>query len=125
LFLCLLDLRQCKQGIQKKQQFFFPKEMLKPEDKSSRISYALPAHKVKGENDFPKPIAGYEGPILGTEQAKQSVSDLITSILLPSHKISKDLEERLRTTTSPMTDYSDAITIRQLVDVVAYIRSKK
>jgi hypothetical protein len=82
-------------------------------------------HRVQGESSFPKPVTGYEGPILGAGKSQQNDSDLATSIINPSHKISPDIQERIRSSKSPMTDYSDAITVRQLVDIVAYLQSVK
>lgn len=112
-------------GDSEKVTILLPKGNAKAGKQAFQELLCTACHRVSGENAFPKPVAGYEGPILGSDQAKQSTSDLITSILLPSHKMSKDLEERLRTATSPMTDYSDALTVRQLVNLVAYIHSIK
>lgn len=82
-------------------------------------------HLVKGENGFAKPFPGYEAPTLGWNEGKRSASDIAMSILLPSHKISEDLQNRIRSNVSPMTDYSDAISVRELTDLVAFLRSIK
>jgi mono/diheme cytochrome c family protein len=82
-------------------------------------------HLVKGETGFAKPVPGYNAPTLGWKEAKQNASNVAMSILLPSHKISQDLQNRIKSSVSPMTDYSDAITVRQLMDLVAYLRSIK
>ena len=82
-------------------------------------------HRVQGETRFPKPFSGYEGPVLGKKKAAQTTSDLAMSILVPSHKVSEDLKKKLKGSGSPMTDYSDVVTFRQLADLVAYLGSIK
>lgn len=82
-------------------------------------------HRVAGEKTFPKPISGYEGPIIDSKQAVMPTGEISASILMPSHRIPKEVRQQMRGETSPMTDYSDAITVRQLMDLIAYIQSLK
>lgn len=83
----------------------------------------ISCHRVAKEKAFPKPIAGYEGPIIGPKQAAMTIQELSESILIPSHKIPQEVRKQIYGDKSPMTDYSDAITVRQLMDLIAYIRS--
>lgn len=43
--------------------------------------------------------------------------------MAPSHKIDKEIQAQMEGELSPMGDYSDSMTVRQLVDLVAYIQS--
>jgi mono/diheme cytochrome c family protein len=83
----------------------------------------ISCHRVKGESGFQKPIAGYDAPSLGYHEKDRTASEVATSIILPSHNIAEEIKKRIKSDVSPMTDYSDAITIRQLTDLVAYLRS--
>lgn len=52
---------------------------------------------------------------------------LVTSIIHPSHKLARGLDkEEITTSTgeSRMPDYSDIMTVRQLLDVVAFLQSR-
>jgi hypothetical protein len=85
-------------------------------------------HRVIAEPDLPAPISASPGPDLGGVQAALSTSRLATSILVPSHTISRGItpERRRRmldTGGSAMGDYTDVLTIRQLVDLIAFLQS--
>ena len=45
------------------------------------------------------------------------------SIFAPSHEISANLRGPREDELSPMGDFSEAMTIRQFIDLVAYLRS--
>jgi hypothetical protein len=52
---------------------------------------------------------------------------LVTSIINPSHKLASGLDkEEITTSTgeSRMPDYSDIMTVRQLIDLVAFLQSR-
>ena len=85
-------------------------------------------HRVEGETNFPAPISGSQGPDLDHSLAGRSPSDLATAVIVPSHSMSlrtgDELKQRLAgEVVSPMGDFSRAITVRQLVDLVAYLQS--
>jgi hypothetical protein len=71
----------------------------------------------------------------GTSQAVTAtppvgdVSYLSTAIVSPSHELSSGLDEKVRAqlagALSPMGDFSHMMTVRQLVDLHAYLRSVK
>ena len=52
-----------------------------------------------------------------------SESDNDSIMLTPSHEISANLRER-EDDLSPMADFSQAMTVRQFLDLIAYIRSR-
>jgi hypothetical protein len=52
---------------------------------------------------------------------------LVTSIINPSHKLASGLDKEEITTSigeSRMPDYSDIMTVRQLIDLVAFLQSR-
>lgn len=86
-------------------------------------------HAVPSEPDFPAPVSVNQGPPIDARLAGRDVSYLMASIMTPSHAISVNISEELRArlegVLSPMGDFSRAMTVRQLVDVHAYLRSVK
>jgi hypothetical protein len=78
-------------------------------------------HRASGEQRMPQPVSTTAGPEIGVPQRDRSMGELITAIIHPEHVV----PEAYRQTGedgSPMADYTDRMTIRQLVDIVAYIR---
>jgi len=80
-------------------------------------------HAVAGEAEFPAPKTRGPVPVLGPEQAKLKPGKIATSIVSPSHKVSKEVSHQMEGELSPMGDFSEAMTVRQLIDLVAYVRS--
>jgi mono/diheme cytochrome c family protein len=81
-------------------------------------------HKVAGRS-FRRADTGGVGPELGPGHAKLPPEYLAESIL-NRHKVIAGNEDRYRgedKRTSKMGDYSEIMTIRELEDVVAYLRS--
>ncbi|MCI0617576.1 hypothetical protein L0244_31770, partial [bacterium] len=60
-------------------------------------------------------------PNLNRPIRNQSPGKLATSIISPSHEISKEVLKRATGGMSPMGDYSEAMTVRQLLDLLAYL----
>jgi len=86
-------------------------------------------HEVPSEGEFPPPVSANLGPPMDARLAGKDVSYLATSIVSPSHQISldtsPDVRRRLEGVLSPMGDFSHSMTVRQFVDVHAFIRSVK
>ena len=64
---------------------------------------------------------------LGGESTKvQSYGDLVTSIINPSHRIAKGYAPDLVTEggESKMSNYNDILTVRELVDLVTFLKSQ-
>jgi mono/diheme cytochrome c family protein len=85
-------------------------------------------HRVAGETRLPAPIAEARGPDLDATLLQQDASEIAEAIIAPSHSVSvrtsPALRERLsRETKSPMGDFSRALTVRQLADLLTYLRS--
>ena len=51
------------------------------------------------------------------------VDKSLTAIIVPSHNIPADLQAATEDDLSPMGDYTEVMTVRQLADVVAYLRT--
>ncbi len=83
-------------------------------------------HQVAGETGFPDPISSNPGPDLGAVAA-QPAGLIATSIIAPSHALSVnasgEVTARLEGILSPMGDYSRAMTVRQLLDLIAYLEA--
>jgi mono/diheme cytochrome c family protein len=86
-------------------------------------------HRVPSEPAFPPPVSESLGPALDGHLAKTLPPYLVTAIVSPSHqlslKTSPEVRARLEGTLSPMGDFSHIITVRQLVDLHAYLTSLK
>ena len=87
-------------------------------------------HRVAGESAFPAPVSSTQGPDLDHTLALRSVSDVADAIVMPSHLVSVRITEEVKKqiagmSLSPMGDFADAITIRQLANLLAYLRSRE
>lgn len=82
-------------------------------------------HRVEGEPDLGEPVSTSVGPDLGPELAAQPLGNLATAIVAPSHamsiRTSPDTRGQVDGVLSPMGDYSEVMTMRQLLDVLAYL----
>jgi mono/diheme cytochrome c family protein len=78
-------------------------------------------HRVAGDPELPAPVSANPGPELARED--QELAELVTSILSPSHDVDEEVAARSEGRLSPMGDFIDAMTVRQLVDLVAYLRT--
>jgi mono/diheme cytochrome c family protein len=85
-------------------------------------------HAVHGVADLPVPVAVPPVPVTlgGETPVAKSDGELVAAIVAPSHKVSRAYpEEKVRSGgLSRMGDFSDAMTVRQLVDIVAFLQSQ-
>jgi len=82
-------------------------------------------HTVVGHN-FPAPYAQPAVPVaLGAEATRPTRTQLVDSIVNPSHAIEAGYKEELVRSArlSRMGDYSEVMTVRQLSDLVAFLES--
>jgi hypothetical protein len=84
-------------------------------------------HEVKGV-DFPPPVADPPVPVAlgGIVDYQPTDGRFVTSIVNPSHKLAPGYEKELikRGGESRMADYGDVMTVRQLLDLVAFLHSQ-
>jgi hypothetical protein len=86
-------------------------------------------HAVPSESEFPAPVSANPGPPIDARVSGRDVSYLATAMVSPSHELSSGLDDAVRAqlagVLSPMGDFSHTMTVRQLVDLQAYLRSVK
>ncbi len=85
-------------------------------------------HRVSGDSTLPPPLAELKGPDLNALLQLQAKSDLAAAIIAPSHSLSVRTSEAVKARmwkqgASPMGDFSRVITVRQLADLLAYLRT--
>jgi mono/diheme cytochrome c family protein len=85
-------------------------------------------HTVHGVSDLPAPVAAPPVPVTlgGVTTTAPSDGQLVAAIVHPSHRVSRAYpEEKVKSgSLSRMGDMTDAMTVRQLVDVVAFLQSQ-
>lgn len=80
-------------------------------------------HKVEAAG-FPAPVATPAvSVVLGPDVARRSRAELAESIVAPSHKIPEGLANVSEGKLSRMGNYTDSMTVRELVDLIAFIQS--
>jgi hypothetical protein len=83
-------------------------------------------HLVPSEPTFPKPVSANPGPPIDSRLIGHDLSYLATAVVSPSHEIgpeaSPEVRAHLKGVMSPMGDYSNAMTVRQLIDLNAFLR---
>jgi hypothetical protein len=86
-------------------------------------------HAVPSESEFTAPVSANPGPAIDARVAGRDVSYLATAIVSPSHELSAGMDETVRAqlagVLSPMGDFSRTMTVRQFVDLHAYLRTVK
>ncbi|MBI3312829.1 MAG: cytochrome c [Candidatus Omnitrophica bacterium] len=81
-------------------------------------------HWVQNELNLSAPVAEKSGPILGTKQAAYAPGWIANSITSPSHTIGFDTDGQAdESDLSRMGDFTETMTVRQMIDLVAYIKS--
>lgn len=79
-------------------------------------------HAVPGDPGMPKPIAAKPAPDLGVKQTGYKSGFVAESVMFPSHDTAPGGKEP-GMSGSRMGDFSDVMTVRQLTDLVAYLKS--
>jgi hypothetical protein len=84
-------------------------------------------HTVPSETDFPAPVSANPGPPIDARLSTRDLSYVVTAVVSPSHELSPEMDpqvrEQLTGVLSPMGDFSHSMTVRQLVDLQAFLRS--
>ena len=86
-------------------------------------------HAVPSEPQFPRPVSANPGPRIDAGIARSDVSYVAAAIMTPSHALSPNISPEVRSNIegvlSPMGDFSRVMTVRQMIDLHAYLRSLK
>jgi hypothetical protein len=85
-------------------------------------------HRVSSDLKMPPPLAELGGPMLDATLQLQTSSEIAAAIVAPSHSFSVRTSDAVkaqmgRQGLSPMGDYSRTLTVRQLADLLAYLRT--
>jgi len=81
-------------------------------------------HQIAGpEGQGIKIRTSVSAPLLDSRLGKKEPGEVITSIIAPSHKVTDAIAKESGGKLSPMGDFTHAMTVRQLVDLVAFLRS--
>jgi mono/diheme cytochrome c family protein len=81
-------------------------------------------HAVSWETGWPEPAPAVRGPDLGRKLSVGTTGALASSIIAPSHVVPSEYRKPQTGGKSPMTDFTRTMTVRQLIDIVAYLRSQ-
>ncbi len=81
-------------------------------------------HWVQNEPNLTSPVAEKLGPMLGWKQADYSPGWIANSFVSPSHTIAFNSDgEADGGELSRMGDFKDTMTVREMMDIVSYIKS--
>lgn len=81
-------------------------------------------HWVQNNVELAPPVVEKAGPMLGAQQADYAPGWIANSIVSPSHTIARNFDgEYEKGELSRMGDFTEAMTVRQMMDLVAYIKS--
>jgi mono/diheme cytochrome c family protein len=78
-------------------------------------------HEVKGDPGVPELTAVDAGPALGPALGRLSQGELVSAIVVPSHSVMDLGVEPAGGELSRMGDFTEVMTVRQLVDIVSYL----
>ena len=77
-------------------------------------------HQVAWDEDLPAPTSPAPGPELGVNALQPGTGGLAGAITAPAHRVPEAF--RKADDTSPMPEYAEVMTLRQLADIVVYLR---
>ena len=81
-------------------------------------------HWVQNEISLSAPVADKAGPMLGVKQAGYASGWIANSIVSPSHTIAYGSNGQAEgSDLSRMGDFTETMTVRQMINIVAYIKS--
>lgn len=84
-------------------------------------------HRVEGVEGLPEPVADPPVPLMlgGEEPYQRTDGELVTAIISPSHRLATSHPDARsgEGSQSRMGDFSEAMTVRQLIDVVAFLHA--
>ena len=114
------------EGMEPARGFFLPKG----DPAAGRAAFeklkCFTCHQVEGDAAFAPPTAERKAPTLGTRQGHYSRGWIANSIVSPSHTIVWDSDGKAdNSELSRMGDFTEVMTVRELINLVAYIKSLK
>lgn len=113
-------------GMMPAESFFLPEGDAKAGKEAFERLRCNSCHWVRNRLDLSPPVADKPGPILTPKQADYSIGWLANSIISPSHTIALDSKgEAEGSELSRMGNFAETMTVREMIDIVAFIRSLK
>jgi len=82
-------------------------------------------HSVTWDDEMQKPVAAVDAPELDKVVARTSAGMLATAIVCPSHYVPWETQEKTGSELSPMGEFTEAMTVQELIDVVAYLKAQQ
>ncbi|OGW72733.1 MAG: hypothetical protein A2Y02_03135 [Omnitrophica bacterium GWA2_52_12] len=112
------------EGMHPASGFFIPDgDAVKGRAAFERLKCAT-CHRVEKDAALAPPVAAKEAPKLGKKQGHYSRGWIANSIVSPSHTVAWDSDGQADDSDlSRMGDFTEAMTVRELIDLVAYIKS--
>lgn len=107
------------QGFQEPSEFFLPVGDQAAGREAFIELYCHYCHLVPGDADMPGLAGDAKGPDIGSRQSDRSREWIAMAIVAPGH----EMPPLMRLPQSPMGDYKDSMTVRQLMDLVAFIEN--
>lgn len=89
-----------------------------------RTHKCFACHQVAGpEGQGMKTRTSISAPLLDSRIAQKDPGEVITGIIAPSHKVTESIARESGGKLSPMGDFNSTLTVRDLIDLVAFLRS--
>lgn len=101
--------------------FFLPRGNPDAGKKAFKDLQCMTCHNVAGAAEFSS--GSGLGPELGPKQADYTAGWIANSIVSPSHTIALEAEDKGDEAPSLMGDFTEKMTVRQMIDLTAYIKS--
>mgnify|MGYP006117366679 CR=1 FL=1 len=125
LVIISLFVTACETGPDSPRDFSLPKGDIAQGEQVFKNMECLSCHRVEGiESDRPIKL---EKPVMlvGKVTRIKTYSELVTSVINPSHKIARSYSQEVATPSgqSPMPNYNDQMTVAQLVNLVTFLET--
>ncbi len=110
-------------GMQPARGFYLPEGSPSAGKKAFERLKCFTCHAVE-KGGFPAPTSEKPGPELGEKQAGYAPGWILNSIVSPSHTIAWNSDGTAKDSElSRMGDFTEIMTVREMLDLVTYIRS--
>lgn len=77
-----------------------------------------------GDDELPEPFSGIPAPVLGGLNSELTRPQFLEALTRPSHSFAPGFAPGADGL-SPMRDYSEILTARQMADVIAYLEARQ
>jgi mono/diheme cytochrome c family protein len=89
-----------------------------------RMRKCFVCHQVAGAEGQKLSVrTSISAPMLDSRLGQKEPGEVITAIIAPSHKVGEQIARESGGKLSPMGDFNSTMTVRELIDLVAYLRA--